>query len=165
MQFTKTLIGLVASAVAVNAASVKFWTLDNLERTVYFTPSPGSPEIEPVTVSNKENTTVQFPDVYRGNFYAVTKGQENKPGMLGEVAFGAWGGMTFFDVSAIVTPDDHNNVKQMWPEGETGPMSGCDKFPCDNAYWVWDDVQTKATHSVDIVTTLGEGSTGLTFTL
>lgn len=165
MHFTKTIIGLAASAAAVNAGTVTFWTLDNVERTVYFTPSPGSPEIEAVTVNNQENTTVEFPDIYRGNFYAVQKGQENKPGMLGEVAFGGYTGLTFFDVSAIVDPSDHDNVKQMWPINEEGPMSGCENYPCSNAYWVWDDVQTKATHSNDLMTTLGSGATGLSFTM
>ncbi|OAA75530.1 hypothetical protein LEL_07518 [Akanthomyces lecanii RCEF 1005] len=164
MHFSKTLFGLAASAAAVNAATVTFWTLDDVERTVYFTPSPGSPETEPVTVSNKENTTVTFPDVYRGNFYAVQQGQENKPGMLGEVAFGGFGGLTFFDVSAIVDPSDHGNVKQMWPANEAGPMSGCEHFPCDNAYWLPDDVQTKTAHTADLMTTLGKGSTGVAFT-
>ncbi|KAJ2978598.1 hypothetical protein NQ176_g3728 [Zarea fungicola] len=165
MHFSKTIFGLAVSAAAVSAGSLTLWTLDDIERTVYFTPSPGSPEIAPVTVNNKENTTVTLPDTYHGNFYAVQQGQENKPGMLGELAFGGFGGMTFFDVSAIVDPTDINNVKQMWPIGETGPMSGCESFNCDNAYWHPDDIQTKATHSVDIMTTLGTGATGLTFTL
>lgn len=43
------------------------------------------------------------------------------------------------------------------------PMSGCEVFPCDNAYWVWDDVQTKVTHDTELMTTLGSGSTGLNF--
>lgn len=165
MQFSKTLLSLAAAVSAANANSVTFWTLDNLERTVYFTPSPGSPEMDPITVSNKANTTATFADGYKGNFYAVVQGQENKPGMLGELMFGGFSGLTFFDVSAIVDPTDHNNVKQMWPINEAGPMSGCPKFPCGNAYWAWDDVQTKATHSADLMTTLGEGETGINFTI
>lgn len=163
MHFTNAIAGLVASAAAVNAASVTFWTLDDVTRTVYFTPSPGSPEIDPVTVNNQKNTTVDFPDRYLGNFYAVQEGQENVPGMLGEVAFGGYQGKTFFDVSAIVAPQDHDNVKQMWGVGETSPMSGCVQFPCDNAYWVHDDVQTKVTDQVDLMTTLGSGATGINF--
>lgn len=165
MQLSKTVFGLIASAAAAQAASVTFWTLDDVTRTVYFTASPGSPDIQPVTVSKAENTTVEFPDVYRGNFYAVKNGEENKPGMLGEVAFGGFSGLTFFDVSAIVRPDDHDNVKQMWPVDGLSPMSGCEFFPCNNAYWVWDDVQTKATQSNKLMTTLGSGSTGLSFTV
>jgi hypothetical protein len=163
MHFSNSIIGLVASAAATSAASVTFWTLDDIQRTIVFTPSPGSPEMPSVTVSNKENTTVDFADQYIGNFYAVQEGKDDKPGMLGEVNFGAYGGMTFFDVSAIVDPNDHNNVKQMWPKDSMTPMSGCEVFPCNNAYWVWDDVQTKVTHDTELMTTLGSGSTGLNF--
>jgi hypothetical protein len=163
MHFTTTLMTMLASAAAVSAASVTFWTLDDVERTIYFTPNPGSEEIESVTVSNKQKKKVEFPDVYVGNFYAVPKGSENVPGMLGEINFSGWGGLTYFDVSAIVDPSDHSNVKQMWPAKGKSPMSGCEKFPCDNCYWLPDDVQTKTTEEVDLITTLGEGSTGMEF--
>lgn len=162
MQFSTAMV-LAASAAVANAATVTFWTLDDVQRTVHFTPSAGHSEIESVVVNNKENKTVEFPDQYIGNFYAIADGKENKPGMLGEVTFGGFGGLTFFDVSAIVNPADHTGVKQMWPAKETGPMSGCLSFPCGNAYWLPDDVQTKVTHSTDLMTTLGTGSTGLTF--
>lgn len=163
MHFSKTLFGLAASAAAVNAASVTFRTLDGVARTVYFTPSPGSDEIAPVTVDKNGDTNVTLPDSYQGNFYALREDQEHKPGMLGEVKFGGWQGITFFDVSAIVDPTDDNNVKQMWPVGATSPMSGCEKFPCANAYVNWDDVQTKATNSKHLMTTLGAGSVDVAF--
>jgi hypothetical protein len=83
--------------------------------------------------------------------------------MLGEVSLNSWNGLTYFDVSAIVDPSDHDNVKQMWPVKSQTPMSGCEVFPCNNAYWLPDDVQTKATSETDLMTTLGSGSTGLTF--
>ncbi|OAA74074.1 hypothetical protein ISF_00975 [Cordyceps fumosorosea ARSEF 2679] len=161
MHFSKTLLSLAASAAAVSAGTVTFWTLDDVQRTVYFTPSPGSPEIDPVTVSNAEKTTVTFPANYQGNFIAVEAGKPKADGMLGEVAFGGYGGMTYFDVSAIVVPSDTNNIKQMWPSGQATPMSGCEVFPCNNAYYLPDDVQTKVTNSVDLMTSLGSGSTGL----
>jgi hypothetical protein len=163
MQFTTSVLALLASAAVSSAASVTFWTLDNIERTIYFTGNPGSAPIDPVTVNNAQQTTVQFPDAWVGNYYAVQAGQANVPGMLGEVQFGGWNGMTYFDVSAIVTPGDHDNVKQMWPAGSKTPMSGCEVFPCNNAYYLPDDVQTKVTQEVDLVQTLGSGSTGLTF--
>ncbi|KYK61537.1 SchS21 protein [Drechmeria coniospora] len=162
MHFTNTFLALAASAVVANAASVTFWPLDNSTRTIYFTSNPGSSSLPPVTVGLK-NVTVQFPDQWVGNFYAVRKGQPNVPGMLGEVQFGGWKGLTYFDVSAIVTPGDHLNVKQMWPAQSQSPMSGCEVFPCNNAYYLPDDVQTKTTLEVDLFTTLGVGSTGLSF--
>lgn len=163
MHFATSAMALVASAAAVSAASVTFWTLDDVTRTVYFTPSSGSSQLQSVTVNNQQKTVVQFPDTWIGNFYAVQSGAANVPGMLGEVNFNAWNGLTYFDVSAIVDPSDHNNVKQMWPASGQTPMSGCETFPCNNCYWLPDDVQTKATKETDIITTLGTGSTGMNF--
>lgn len=163
MHFSTSVLGLVGSAALASAASVTFWTLDEISRTIHFTPSPGYPELPSVTVGGGEKKTVSFPDKYEGNFYAVQEGKDNVPGMLGELMFGGWNGLTYFDVSAIVDPADHNNVKQMWPVDSQQPMSGCEVFPCDNAYWLPDDIQTKSTPEVDLMTTLGSGSTGLSF--
>ncbi|OAQ64652.1 DNase1 protein [Pochonia chlamydosporia 170] len=163
MHFATSALALVASAAAASAASVTFWTLDDATRTVYFTPSDGSSQLDSVTVSNAEKKVVQFPDNWIGNFYAIQDGKNNVPGMLGEVNFNAWNGLTYFDVSAIVDPKDHDNVKQMWPAKGESPMSGCEVFPCNNCYWLPDDVQTKATKEVDLITTLGSGSTGMNF--
>lgn len=157
MKFATAFIGLVASATYAAAASVTFVTLDDKERTIIFTPDPGYEGPESVTVSSAKEVTVQFPDEYIGNFYAVQKGHEDKPGMLGEVTFGGHEGKTFFDVSAIVDPNDKNNVKQMWPKTSHSPMSGCPVFPCNNVYWLPDDVQTKVTEETDLITTLGSG--------
>lgn len=158
MKFATAFVGLIASATYAAAASVTFVTLDDKERTIIFTPDPGFEGPESVTVSSAKEVTVDFPDKYIGNFYAVQKGHEDKPGMLGEVTFGGWNGKTYFDVSAIVDPNDKNNVKQMWPKTGASPMSGCEQFPCDNAYWLPDDVQTKVTEEVDLITTLGSGA-------
>lgn len=161
MHFSTSVLAAVASAATVSAASVTFWTLDNVQRTIYFTPSPGHTQKEPVVVNSNSQTTVDFPANYEGNFYAVPDGSPNVPGMLGEVLFGGFEGMTFFDVSAIVNPDDHSNVKQMWPASSNSPMSGCEQFPCSNAYYLPNDVQTKVTDDVNLMTSLGSGSTGL----
>ncbi|KAG5974973.1 hypothetical protein E4U55_007918 [Claviceps digitariae] len=163
MRFALSILALFASISAVSASSVTFWTLDNITRTVYFTPSEGYAQIKSVTVNNKKKTKVTFPRKWKGNYYAVQKGHENRPGMLGEVNFHDWNDMTYFDVSAIVSPKDHNNVKQMWPVNSQWPMSGCEFWPCDNAYWLADDLQTKVTTESDLITTLGAGSTGIKF--
>ncbi|KAF5024872.1 hypothetical protein F66182_3030 [Fusarium sp. NRRL 66182] len=158
MKFATAFIGLVASATYAAAASVTFVTLDDKERTIIFTPDPGFEGPESVTVRKGKDVTVEFPDVYIGNYYAVQKGHQDKPGMLGEVTFGGHEGKTYFDVSAIVDPNDKENVKQMWPKSSNTPMSGCEVFPCDNAYYLPDDVQTKVTEEVDLITTLGSGA-------
>lgn len=157
MQFATTLLALVAAAASVVANTVTFVTLDDVTRTIYFTSSNGF-ELDPVTVSNAKQTTVTFPDSYIGNFYAVKDGAENTPGMLGEVTFGGWNGATYFDVSAIVNPNDKDNVKQMWPVNSKNPISGCEDFPCNSAYYAADDVQTQVTDEVDLITTLGKAS-------
>ncbi|KAH6984095.1 hypothetical protein EDB80DRAFT_734582 [Ilyonectria destructans] len=156
LQLSASSLAIFALPLAtVSANSVTFWTLDNNVRTLYFTPSLGSP----VTVSSDANTTVTFPSEYSGNFYAVKQGASQGVGMLGEVMFNGWMGLTYFDVSAIVNPEDRDNIKQMWPAKSLVPVSGCQVFPCDNVYYKANDVQTKTTKEVHLVTTLGSGST------
>ncbi|KAG5932258.1 hypothetical protein E4U53_001408, partial [Claviceps sorghi] len=152
MRFSLSALALLASLSAVSASSVTFWTLDNVTRTIHFTPSEGHADVNSVTVSSKNKTKVTLPtDRWKGNFYAVQMGQPNKPGMLGELNTLDWNGLSYFDVSAIVDPHDHNNIKQMWPIISQWPMSGCEFWPCDNAYWLWDDVQTKVTTETDFM--------------
>lgn len=163
MQFTSTILALFGSAAVASAGSVTFWTLDDVTRTVHFTANENKWDMDSVTVSSAEKKTVHFPEGYVGNFYAIPEGGENTPGMLGEVKFAGNEGKTYFDVSAIIDPSDKSNVKQMYPASSQSPMSGCVVFPCDNAYYLPDDVQTKVTEEEHIITTLGEGSTGLSF--
>lgn len=164
MHFTASVLALVGSAALASAANkVTFWTLDDTKRTIYFTANDNQHFLDEVTVDSSEKTTVEFPDGFVGNFYAVAEGEENIPGMLGEVMFGGGYGLTYFDVSAIVDANDKNGVKQMYPAESKSPMSGCEVFPCNNAYYLPDDVQTKTTSETHIITTLGEGSTGLKF--
>lgn len=154
---------LALAATAAQAASITMWSLDDVPRTVHFVPNPGSANMPPVQVAGKTQQTVQFEDAWAGNFYAVAEGQPQKAGMLGEVQFKGWNGLTYFDVSAIVDPNDTNNVKQMFPAISHMPMSGCVRHPCDNCYLRPDDLQTKSTPETDLYTTLGEGETGINF--
>ena len=162
MHFSATVLALLGSAALASAANkVTFKTLDDVKRTIYFTANDNEHFLDPVEVDNSEDKTVQFPDEFVGNFYAVAEGKENEPGMLGEVKFSGGFGLTYFDVSAIVDANDKNGVKQMYPAESKTPMSGCEEFPCDNAYYLPDDVQTKVTEETHIITTLGKGSAGL----
>ena len=158
MKFATALIALAASAASAIAGTVTFKTLDSIERTIYFTPSPGSSQLASITVSNAKQSTVTFPDGWVGNYYAVQKGAANKPGMLGEVKFNGWNGLNYYDVSSIVDPTDKNNVKQLYPVGEENnkdAWSGCETFPCNDCYVLPDDVQTKVTTIDDLIQTLG----------
>jgi hypothetical protein len=165
MQFL-TLASFLSTAALVAGNSVTFQAQDSTTRTIYFTSNPGSALIDSVVVPGSGTAKVNFPHGWQGNWYSVSDGAENKPGMLGEVAFNSWNDITYFDVSAIVDPTDKNGVKKMYPVSTTKASmtntlvtSGCDSFPCANAYYLPDDVQTKATHETDLICTLGTSST------
>ncbi|KAF4779966.1 DNase1 protein [Colletotrichum scovillei] len=153
MQFN--LLTLLGSAALVAANTVTFKSLDDVSRTVHFTPNSGLASVDSVEVPAGGEVKVNIPTSWIGNWYSVSEGSENVAGMLGEVAFNGWNGLTYFDVSAIVNPNDHNGVKKMWPASGDEPVSGCDWWPCNNAYYLPDDVQTKVTSETDLICTLG----------
>ncbi|CAK7205051.1 hypothetical protein SEUCBS139899_007815 [Sporothrix eucalyptigena] len=156
-----SVLALAISAQAQN--TVTFVSTDSVDRTIYITPSEGVEGMDPVTVAAGATVAVNFASGFIGNAYAVQSGAENTPGMLAEVNFQGWGGMTYFDVSAIVNPNDVDNVRLMYPAASPNtPISGCDPFPCNNAYYLPDDVQTKVTDQTNIIVTLGGGSSNAT---
>lgn len=157
MQYsTLTLLASATLAGAIN--QITFVSMDGTDRTVHFTPNAGLPSVEPTDVPARQNVTVTIPGAWIGNYYAVSSGADNTPGMLGEVNFNSWGGLTYFDVSAIVDDKDHNGVYMMYPIDSEQPVSGCTSFMCDTLYRLPDDIQTKATTSTHLVTTLGAGN-------
>lgn len=160
MHFSK-ILSLVGSAALVAANTVTFVSLDGTDRTINFTPSAGKAGINSVRVAGGERVKVNIPDSWIGNWHSISAGKTGSPGMLGEVAFQGWNGNTYFDVSAIVDPNDHDGVKEVYPAQSRSPTSGCENFPCNNAYYVWDDVQTKVTSETDLVCTLGSGRSPL----
>jgi len=146
--------GAILSVLADN--TITFLSQDGLDRTITWTHNPGCADIAPTRVHGGTNVTVDIPLGWVGNFFAVADGEPHRPGMLGEVAFQAYAGATFFDVSAIVEPGDKAGVKQLWPAVSEEPVSGCIVFPCDFAYYVWDQHgQTRATHETDLYCSLG----------
>jgi hypothetical protein len=157
MYFSK-IATLLASAAVAAANTITFMSLDSTDRTLVFTPNAGHPTVEKARVAGGSSVSVTIPQGWIGNWYSVSDGAEDVPGMLGEVAFQGWNGFTYFDVSAIVNPNDHNGVREMYPAGSAAPTSGCKVFPCNNAYYLPDDVQTKVTSETTIVCTLGGGS-------
>lgn len=160
-----TIATFLASAVAVLAAEnkVTFVSTDDVHRTVYFTPSVGhGREMPSIRLAAGQKVSVTFDKGWIGNFHAVHDGKTNTgEGMLGEVTFDGYGGKTFFDVSAIVVPGDVDNISQMYPaDAPNTPVSGCQVWPCNNAYWLPDDVQTKVTDQKHIITTVGKNGAG-----
>lgn len=147
---------LALAGVALADNIVTFKSLDGLQRTIYVTPNAGVEGVDPFVVPAGGSADVHLVDGFIGNAYAVIDGQANAPGMLAEFNFQGWNGVTFFDVSAIVNPNDLNNVKEMYPAGSpNSPVSGCSYFPCNNAYYLPDDIQTKSTDQTHLIVTLG----------
>ncbi|KAI0966678.1 hypothetical protein F4678DRAFT_448563 [Xylaria arbuscula] len=164
MRFTQQLIALAATATLAAANSITFVNQDATQRTVYFTPSAGLQQINSVVIAGNDQVKVDVPESWIGNAYSVSDGAENVPGMLAEFTFNGWGGLTYFDVSAIVNPNDLDGVKELYPASELSIqvktlISGCTVFPCSTAYYHPDDVQTVTTLETDFICTLGNPST------
>jgi len=155
--YTQVVGFLLAAASLVHAGTIAFIGQDSISRTIYCTPNAGLAPVPPTVVPAGQKVTVDFGYGWTGNCFSVSEGSPVVPGMLAEVAFDAYAGATFFDVSAIVNPADTNGVKEMFPTYDYSPVSGCKTFPCPNCYYHPDDVQTKAFHGSDLTCTLGTG--------
>ncbi|KAI1376454.1 DNase1 protein [Hypoxylon crocopeplum] len=161
--FTRTTAFAAATATLANANSMTFVNQDSTTRNIVFTPSEGHEPIETVTVAGNEQKKVDFPYSWIGNAYSVSEGAADNPGMLAEVTFQGWNDLTYFDVSAIINPADHDGVKQMYPASEISALvktalSGCIVFPCSTAYYLPNDIQTVTTTETDLVVTLGNSA-------
>ncbi|KAK4453286.1 hypothetical protein QBC34DRAFT_221288 [Podospora aff. communis PSN243] len=155
MQLSKALSLLATATAALARNRLTFISMDENDRTVYFTPSVPHAWLDPIRVEGFRQVSTNMPNQWIGNVWSVTDGAPIKPGMLGEVAFQGYEDKTFFDVSAIVDAHDHDGVHVMYPAEAKSPRSGCEMFPCPHAYYLPDDVQTKVTPEFHIITTLG----------
>lgn len=160
MFFSKAFAAVVIAATAVTANTVTFQNLDAVAKTIYFT---GNENMKPVgsssiTLAPHGKTTWTAGQGWIGNFYSVNAGAANIPGMLGEVNF-ADANVVWYDVSAIVDPNDNAGVKKLWA-GNGDPVSGCDSYKsrCNNAYNLPDDIQTKSTRQTrNLFCSVGNG--------
>jgi len=156
MQFFTTLLAAAtALATLASANSVHFVNQDSTARTIYFTAQEDLEAISKLEIKGLGTANQTFPTGWIGNFYSVSDGAANVPGMLGELRFDGYAGATYFDVSAIVNPLDHDGVKEIFPLNSNTPVSGCQIFPCDNAYNLPDDVATQATDSSELIVLIG----------
>ncbi|KAI0460020.1 hypothetical protein F5B21DRAFT_207309 [Xylaria acuta] len=161
MRFSQQLTAFAATAATLASAnSITFVNQDASQRTIVFTPSAGLPQIQSVVIAGLDQAKVDFPQGWIGNAYSISEGAPNVVGMLAEVTFQGWQGMTYFDVSAIVNPNDHDGIKELYPNieqdvKEKQSVSGCTIFPCSKAYYHPDDVQTVTTTEEDLICTLG----------
>jgi hypothetical protein len=62
------------------------------------------------------SVVVSSPGGWAGNFYAVRDMLDGKVGILGEIRWNSFANLTFFDVSAVINPNDQSNVKFMFPK-------------------------------------------------
>ncbi|KAI0014921.1 DNase1 protein [Xylariomycetidae sp. FL0641] len=166
MRFLAEFAAFAAGAATLaQANTVTFQSLDSTDRTLIWTPSAGQPELPSVEVPGNGEITVDIPEGYIGNAYSVSAGAPSVVGMLAEFTFNGWDGLTYFDVSAIPNPSDHNGVKQIYPASEVKSditqlktFSGCVSFPCATAYYHPNDIQTVSTEETDLIVTLGNAS-------
>jgi hypothetical protein len=154
MQFWNALP--IATLVALASANtVNMVSQDSTNRKIVFTAQEGSPPLPSMDLPGGSSKVATFPQGWIGNWYTVSEGKEDKPGMLGEVRWNGFGGDNFFDVSAIVNPDDHDGVKELYPKQSKTPLSGCQTFPCSNAYNKPDDLQTLSTKEDELECLIG----------
>jgi len=157
MQFLSTVF-LAASALATLATAentLHFVNQDSTTRTIYFTAQAGLAEIPELVIEGLGTANQSIPENWIGNAYSVSEGAANVPGMLAEFSFNGYAGATYFDVSAIVNPNDADGIKMIFPLNSNTPVSGCQKFPCSNAYNKWDDIATLSSTDTDFVVLLG----------
>jgi hypothetical protein len=157
MKFSSTALFAAFFSFATATNTIHFVNQDSTTRTIYFTANPGLANLSPLVIPGSQTINQDFPDKWIGNWYSVSDGAANKPGMLGEISWNSWNGITFFDVSAIVDPTDNNGVKMIFPINDQTLVSGCHTFPCGNVYVKPDDIQTQATTETELVCLLGSG--------
>jgi len=155
MQFFSSIFAAFALATLTSAGSVHFVNQDNTQRTIIFTQNAGLESIPELVIAGMATANQTFPTGWTGNWFSVSEGKERVPGMLGEVRFDGFAGASYFDVSAIVNPDDSEGVKMIFPLHSSIPVSGCQTFPCSNAYNKWDDVATLSSDGSELVCLLG----------
>jgi hypothetical protein len=152
MQFINTIL-FAASALATMASAQNFVQFINQaaqDKNIVFTPNSGLEAIETLALPAYGSANQTFPAAWIGNFYSYDADSANVPGMLGEVRFGGFAAATYYDVSAIVAPQDTEGIKMLYPFGaniknQATAVSGCQTTPCSNQYNVWDDVATLST--------------------
>jgi len=151
-------LAIMVCATVAAANTITFVSKDGVDRTIYIHNDVTKAVIRngSFNVAAGSSETVDFPHGWLGMWYAVSAGQPDPGmGMLGEVTFNGWEDKTYFDVSSIDAPDDHEGVYMIHPVGDDSTFSGCVQFPCNTIYKMPDDVQTVVTLSKDLICTLG----------
>lgn len=132
MQFINNIL-LAATALASMATAanntITFVNQDSTTvKNIVFTANAGLEAIPTLVLGKGETQIQEIPDAWIGNFYSYDEGSANVPGKLGEVAFGSWDAITFYDVSAIVNKYDNNGIKVLYPLAEATVTKGVSDF-------------------------------------
>lgn len=176
MQFINTIL-LAAAALASLATATNTIIFVNQDtattKNIVFTPNSGLEAISTLVLEPGKTQSQEFPEAWIGNFYSYDDGSSNVPGMLGEVAWGAWSATTFYDVSSIVNAEDTTGIKVLYPSTDASSstgvsalveavtsasgVSGCNTTggTCTNQYNAPDDVATQATADSTLVCLVG----------
>lgn len=160
MQFINTILFAAAALASMGTAQnvVKFVNQDSIPKTVVFTPNAGLETIDPLALDGLAVVEQPFANGWAGNWYTYSAGAENIAGMLGEVNFQGWNGLTYFDVSGIVNPTDADGVKIVYPTEDDSISSGCQTSGsefCANQYNLPNDIATKSTTTTTLTCLVG----------
>lgn len=128
---------------------------DSIARTIRFIPNPGSDKMDDVKAPAGEKLLLEVPNKWSGMFRTFVE-NPTREGVIGEVTFQGWLGLTWYDVSAIDHHYDSTGIHRIYPANRPNdPRSGCMKMPCDGVYLNPDDKQTKSTEGTDLVVEMG----------
>jgi len=172
MQFINTILFAAAALASMASAQenlILFQNKDGIAKTIKFTPNAGVEPIEPLPLPGSGTATQIFPPHWEGNFYSYSEGAPDVAGMLGEVNFQGWNGLTYYDVSSIVNTDDTAGIKLLYPKSGNYPAdiakaSGCaqslaNEFGkttgCTNQYNAPNDIATVSTELTALICEVG----------
>ncbi|ESZ89562.1 hypothetical protein SBOR_10053 [Sclerotinia borealis F-4128] len=155
-----TLFGLASAEGERNPNVLIIKNMDNHPRELHFrAEGPASLLSHKMIGHNIQITAgdthwLEVPYGWNGNFVAFVIGSAPKEDrVLAEFAFQVDGRIgTWYDVSAVTTHNDQEGVHWIYPLSEAGDKSGCETFPCETSYKVWNhDKNTKYTTDTRMV--------------
>ncbi|ESZ89561.1 DNase1 protein [Sclerotinia borealis F-4128] len=153
------LAALMASTALAN--SVLLHSVDHLDRTVTFTPHSYCEGLEPVFVPGGHSIWKHnIPHGWGGMIMAALPGGIHPiHRVIAEVQFQGFEGQAHFDISAVDNHMDDTGVHWMYPLGVELTRylkPGCDHFPCDNCYLIWNDKHNRVTEKTEFVIEIGQ---------
>ncbi|KAF7954639.1 hypothetical protein EAE96_005758 [Botrytis aclada] len=147
------------SAVVSGRNTIHFKALDNVPRIISFTSHPECADIEEIHHRGGEDFMIEMPPYWAGTVMARLYGGVHPINRaIAEFKWQGFEGKTHYDASAVDNHTDNTGVHWVYPAGLghiPEARSGCTVFPCDNAYLLWDDVQTRVTYQTDMVVEIG----------